>query len=181
MATGSVTAGSVNTNDVSSNPFSKLQNSFFFHLTILGWAIKLKKFHVIKAFIRKPYNLSLPVDVLGNPTLHFIAMYGTADMIQLVIEANKKLRIEQTNLQGYTPGMVAAKYKNVLVAKKLSSYHSDVRRWLDVSYTGWVLALVRRKEKYECNTQTGRYGDDDETYFIIKPDPIYITWYKYTT
>lgn len=157
-------------------PLHRLQDRFFSGLTLLAWTVQLSKAKVMAFFTRRGYKVGAAVDRLGNPALHYVAMHGTVEMAELVL-ADKNLRLEATNAAGYTAGMLAAKHKNFHVAKKLFEAKVDCRRSLEGSYAGWVLAFVRKREQFEMNLQTGRYGDDDVKYFNISPDPFYVTWY----
>lgn len=157
-------------------PLHRLQDRFFCGLTLLAWTVRLDKPKVMAFFTRRGYKVAAVVDGLGNPALHFVAMHGTVEMAELVL-ADRSIRLEATNSEGYTAGMLAAKHKNFHVAKKLFEAKVDCRRSLEGSYAAWVLAFVRKREKYEMNLQTGRYGDDDVKYFDISPDPFYVTWY----
>ena len=157
-------------------PVHRLQDRFFAGLTLLAWTVQLGKPKALAFFARRGYKVTVPVDMHGNLALHYVAMYGTAEMAELVL-AEKAMRLEQTNNAGYTAGMLVAKYGNCRVAKKLFECKVDCRRSLEGCYAGWVLAFVRRRERNERNLQTGRYGEDDVNYFSIAPDPFYVTWY----
>lgn len=155
----------------------KLQDQMFCGLTVLGWIIKLGKPKALQYFMRRGYKVTVPVDAAGNPALHFVAMHGSAEMVETIL-IDKSIRLELVNPSEYTAGMLAVKHKNFFVAKKLFESRADCRRSLAGGYAAWVLAFVRRREKNEVNLQTGRYGDDDSKYFDISPDPFYITWYS---
>ena len=157
-------------------PLHRLQERYFNDLSVIGWSIRLSKAKSLQFFLRRGFKVTSPVDASGNPALHFVAMHGTAEMVDMVL-SDRTIKLEQLNRDGWTAGMLAAKYKNFPVMKKLYEARVDCRRSLDGSYSGWVLAFVRRREKNEINTQTGRYGDDDVKYFDISPDPFYTTWY----
>ena len=158
----------------------KLQRVYCSGLTAAGWAIRLHRPHVLKFAVRKPYDLTTPVDIYGNPALHLIAMYGTAEMVDIVL-SDKATRIELCNVEGLTAGMVAARYKNLEVLRNLFHRGADARRWLGAGCAAWVLAFVRRKERFEKNLQTGRCGDDDDRYFGLGADPFYSMWYDPTS
>ena len=98
-------------------------------------------------------------------------------MVDIVL-ADKSILLEAQNPDGFTAGMLAAQSGNQVVAQRLFHFKASPRRCLDGCYAAWVLAAVRKAECNERNLQTGRYGDDDETYFDIAPDPFYITWYS---
>jgi hypothetical protein len=158
-------------------PVHLLQGLFFSRLTLLAWTVQLAKPKALAFFTRRGYKVTAVVDRQGNPALHYVAMHGTVEMAEIVL-ADKSLRLEQTNSNGFTAGMLATRHGNFHVAKKLFEAKVDCRRSLDGAYAGWVLAFVRRREKNEVNLQTGRYGDDDIKYFDIAPDPFYVTWYS---
>lgn len=155
----------------------KLQDQVFCGLTVLGWVIRLAKPKALQYFMRRGYKVTVPVDVEGNSALHFVAMHGTAEMVEIIL-VEKSIRLEQPNPAGFTAAMLAVKHKNFFAAKKLFEFRADCRRSLAGGYAAWVLAFVRRREKNEMNLQTGRYGDDDNKYFDTSPDPFYITWYN---
>ncbi len=160
---------------------SKLQDVFFLDLNLAGWAVRLGNIKALQVLVRKSYDTSLPVDTADrNPLLHFVARYGTPDMVDVVM-TDRRTRLEQTNARGETAGMIAAKFGQVKNAKRLFEYKANPRRSLEGRYAAWVLAHVRRKEKNEMNLQTGRVGEDDERYFDISPDPFYTTWYSSAT
>jgi len=164
------------TMDKETASLSKLQRAYFMNLSAAGWAIRLNRPQVLKFVVRKPYDLSVPVDIYGNPALHLVAMYGTSEMVDIVL-SDKATRIEQCNMQGLTAGMVAARCKNLPVIRNLFHRGADARRWLGVGCAAWVLTFVRRKECFEKNLQTGRCGDDDDRYFGLEADPFYSMWY----
>jgi ankyrin repeat protein len=87
------------------------------------------------------------------------------------------IRLEQADRQGFTAAMRAVQTGNWVMFKKLLDYRASPRKALQAKYAAWVLAFVRRFERREINTQTGRVGDDDDQYFSVSPDPFYSTWY----
>jgi hypothetical protein len=154
---------------------TKLSDEMFQDINIVGWVIRLHNIGALQYFVKKGLNVTRPVDHRGNPCLHYIAMYGIAEMVD-VIMVDKRLRWEQQNRRGLTAGMLAAKQGNQKVAKKLFACKASARSSLDGKYCGWVLAFARRSERFEKNMQTGRYGDDDDLYFSFV-DPLYTMWY----
>lgn len=161
-------------------PVSRLQDLCYQDLTVLGWVIALGKPRVMRFLVKKGYDSSVPVDAGGNSALHFVALHGTSEMVDIVL-LDRGVRLEQQNSSGYTAAMLAAKAGNMSVAHRLFQRRASPRRALDGLYAGWVLAVARRKERFEKNLQTGRIGDDDETYFNVAPDPLYCTWYQPTS
>lgn len=159
-------------------PLSKLQQAYFMNLTTAGWAIRLNRPQVLKIAVSKPYDPAVSVDVYGNPALHLVAMYGTSEMVDIILSSDKATRIELCNMQGLTAGMVAARCKNLPVIRNLFHRGADARRWLGVGCSAWVLAFVRRKERCEKNLQTGRCGDDDDCYFSLGAEPFYSMWWN---
>ncbi len=157
----------------------KMSEQMFQDINLLGWSIRLHNVKVVQYIVKKGYNVTQPVDFRGNPCLHYVAMYGTPEMVDVLI-TDKRLRWEQENRRGFTAGMLAAKSGNIRVARKLFANKASARRSLDGKYAGWVLAFVRRAEKFEICTQTGRYGNDDELYFSTAPDPFFITWFSFS-
>ena len=61
----------------------------------------------------------------------------------------------------------------IKVAKRLTALHASARRGLEGMYAAWLLVFARRQEINQINTQTGRIGEDDASYF---PAPN-IGWY----
>jgi hypothetical protein len=157
----------------------KMGDQMFQDINLLGWAIRLHNLKVVQYFVKKGCNVTQPVDFRGQPCLHYVAMYGIPEMVD-VLMSDKRLRWEQENRRGMTAGMLAAKHGNVKVAKKLFGYKASARRSLEGRYAGWVLAFARKAEKFEINTQTGRYGNDDELYFNTSPDPSNTMWYSWS-
>lgn len=158
---------------------SKLQDVFFLDMNIAGWIVSLKHIKALQLLIRKGFDPTLPVESNeGNNCLHYIARYGVPEMVDIVM-TDKRTRLEAQNTRGQTAGMIAAKYGNIKLAKRLFEFKASPRKSLEGKYAGWVLAHVRRREKFEINTQTGRFGEDDERYSDISPDPFYITWYSF--
>lgn len=156
---------------------TQLKDVFFLDLNIAGWVIGLRHVKALQLLIRKGFDPTLPVESNeGNNCLHYIARFGVPDMVDCVM-TDKRTRLEALNTRGQTAGMIAAKYGNIKLAKRLFEYKASPRKSLDGKYAAWVLAHVRRREKFEINTQTGRFGDDDELHSSISPDPFYITWY----
>jgi ankyrin repeat protein len=156
---------------------TRLNDVFFLDLNAVAWIISLKNTKALQHFIKKGYDVTLPVDTLGNTCLHYIAAHGIAEMVDVIL-AEKKVRFEALNPHGQTAGMIAAKVGNFKVAKRLFEMKISARKSLEGKYSAWVLAFARRYEKKEKNLQTGRYGDDDETHFSVDPDPFYSTWYS---
>ena len=99
-------------------PVHLLQGLFFSHLTLLAWTVQLAKPKALAFFTRRGYKVTAVVDRLGNPALHYVAMHGTVEMAEIVL-TDKSLRLEQTNSAGFTAGMLATRYGNFHVAKKL--------------------------------------------------------------
>jgi predicted RNA-binding protein associated with RNAse of E/G family len=154
----------------------KLGEIYFLDVNIVGWAIRLQNLKALQYFMKKNFNITASIDARGNPCLHYIAMYGSPDMVDVLI-GDKRLRWELENARGETAGMLAAKHGNQKVAKKLFACKASARRSLDGKYAAWVLAFARKSERFEKNLQTGRVGNDDELYFDVSPDPYYVMWY----
>lgn len=154
----------------------RVSEMYFLDVNIVGWAIRMHNIKALQYFIKKNYNINASIDTLGNPCLHYIAIYGTPDMVDVLI-GDKRLRWECENAKRQTAGMLAAKHGNQKLAKKLFDNKASARRSLDGKYAGWVLAFARKSERFEMNLQTGRVGNDDDLYFNISPDPYYIMWY----
>lgn len=154
----------------------KLSEIYFLDVNIVGWGIRLHNVKVLQYFVKKNYNILAYVDVWGNPCLHYVAIYGSPEMVDVLV-GDKRLRWEWENIKHETAGMLAAKHGNQKVGKKLFDYKASARRSLNGKYAAWVLAFARRSEKFEKNLQTGRYGNDDDLYFNIDPDPYFIMWH----
>ena len=166
----------VSTSVLDTYQVSRLNDVFFLDMSALAWVISLKNVRALAHFLKKGYDITIPVDTHGNTCLHFVALHGTPDMVDIVA-ADKKVRYELPNPLGQTAGMLAAKAGNFKVAKRLFELKASPRKSLEGKYAAWVLAFARKYEKNEKNLQTGRYGDDDEKFFSTEPDPFYSTWY----
>ena len=186
------------TNTTDSFPLHRLQEYYWHSLTVIGWIIQLYKPKVLQYFIRRGYKIAIPVDTIGNPALHYAILsypYTTTsnttnssnnnssdssnimEIIDILLN-DKTLKLEQTNHNQHTAAMVATKSHNFIILKRLYEAKMDLRCCLNVYYSSWILSLIRKKEKNEINTQTGRYGEDDKLYFNISPDPFYTIWYN---
>ena len=73
--------------------------------------------------------------------------------------------------------MEAARAGNFPVAKQLIVRKASARTALEGKFYACILALSRRQEAVERNTQTGITEVDDAKYLCVAPDPNYITWY----
>eukprot|EP00981_Chlorochromonas_danica_P010582 scaffold3290_cov165-Ochromonas_danica.AAC.25 len=155
----------------------RLNDVLFLDLNAVAWIIRMHNIKALTHFLKKGYDPTLPVDITGNSSLHCIAAYGVVEMVDLVVN-DKRIRYEQTNPIGETAAMIAVKAGNFFVARRLFELRVSARDSLRGKYSAWALAFARKYEKKERNTQTGRYGDDDERYFNTSPDPFYITWYE---
>ncbi|RYH32314.1 ankyrin repeat domain-containing protein [archaeon] len=166
----------VSTSVLDTYQISRLNDVFFLDMNAVAWVISLKSTRALTHFLKKGYDVTIPVDTVGNSCLHFVAANGSADMVDIVA-ADKRVRYEMPNPLGQTAGMLAAKAGNFKVAKRLFELKASPRKSLEGKYAAWVLAFARKYEKNEKNLQTGRYGDDDERFFPTDPDPFYSTWY----
>jgi ankyrin repeat protein len=89
------------------------------------------------------------------------------------------LRLEGTNNAGLTAAAEAAISGNLPVLRELVAHKASARTGLRKGkYWAFLLALARRQESVEINTQTGMIGDDDTKYHSVAPDPHYTTWYQ---
>lgn len=156
---------------------NRLNDVFFIDLNAVGWIIHLHNANALLHFMKRGYDVALPVDSEGNSALHCIAANGTAEMVDIVV-SDKRVRFEQLNLIGQTAGMIAAKNGNFKCAKRLFELRASARKSLEGKYAAWVLAFARKYEKNEKNLQCGRVGDDDAKYFDTSPDPFHSTWYN---
>ncbi len=141
-------------------------------MTLVAWCIKMKNANALIRLVRKGYVMSLAADLEGNSPLHCIAKYGIASMVDTVL-IDETVLIEALNRKGNTAMMEAAKSGNIKVAKRLTALHASARRGLEGMYAAWLLVFARRQEINQINTQTGRIGEDDASYF---PAPN-IGWY----
>ena len=142
-------------------------------LTVAGWCIKLGNHQALNLLRKNKYNMCLPADISGNCALHLVARFGTAPMVDIIIES-ESVQIEGLNQRGRTPLMEAAMSDNFRVAKRLVGCHASARRGLAGKYCAWLLVMARRQEENVKSLQTGRIGEDDEMYFP-SPEP---TWYE---
>jgi ankyrin repeat protein len=160
------------------NPITPLQSIFYNDCSLFGWAIRAKNVPVITYLFRKGMNPNKVVDIKENNTsLHYAVLYGNLMVVDTVLNAHDEiLHLEQVNGAGLTAAMIASKTGNFQITKKLLRCGCHGRTALGGKYWGWLLAMVRQRERLEMNTQTGVYGDDDETYFSNRPDPNYLIW-----
>ena len=215
------------------------QNYKFNGRSLIAWAIFAKNYGVFEYLLSIGVNPTVPVDDDNNSCLHFVAKYGTSNMMALlltnfpvskafsVVLSPKKGRIdpsssssnnnsssllllssaalasmslfdsvsttslvsstlaaswqivlEATNTRGRTAAMEAAIAGNIAVAKQLIIRKASARTALNARYYAALLALARRQERVEINTQTGITDADDLKYFCVAPDPSYTVWYK---
>ncbi len=140
--------------------------------TVAGWCIKLGNHAALNLLRKNRYNMDLPADIGGDSALHLVAKFGTAPMVDIIVQSDS-VHIEGANKKGRTPLMEAAIADNFRVAKRLISCHANARRGLAGKYCAWLLVMARRQEETIQNLQTGRIGDDDAMYFPA-PDP---SWY----
>lgn len=156
---------------------AKMQDVFFLDMSVAAWALALHHAKALQFLLKRGLNTGLSVDSDGHPALHFVALHGTVELVDILV-ADKKLRLEQRDRQQCTAAMLAVRADNFSVAKRLFELRASPRKALEGRYAAWVLAFVRRYERNEINTQTGRTGDDDSKYFPVDPDPFYSTWYS---
>lgn len=160
-----------------SNPIIPLQSIYYHDINIFGWSIRAKNVPVITYLFRKGVNPNKYVDIHHNTSLHYAVMHGNLSVVDTVLNAHDEiLHLEHENDDGYTAAMIASKAGNFHITKKLLRCGCNGRTALRGKYWGWLLAMVREREKLEVNTQTGIYGDDDERYFSNSPDPNYLIW-----
>jgi hypothetical protein len=161
--------------------FQDLSTVYFEGLTIGGWVIKLGNVSALGKIMRRGYNAAATADLFGNNLLHLAAQCGTPEMIEILITANPRIRIEQENNFRRTAAMEGAIASNFLATKALlQRYRADARRALEGRYMAWILAAARRRERFEKNLNTGRTGDDDELYYSLAPDPNYLAFLQST-
>ncbi len=170
---------------------SKLQDSYFNQMTLVAWVIRLGHVKALQYLLRRSscfYNYSQSLDAdLRYPLLHYIAVYGTGEMLDTVLNTvqainadvtNNKivtnaadkafvprvitLRYSHANNIDETPVLLACRHNNFSVGKKLAALKINLRDGFRGRYPAWALAFVKQLEQKEKNLQTGRYGDDDE-------------------
>ena len=144
-------------------------NSLFCGLSLAGWCISLGNSSALQWLLKHGYDASAPVNApaQGDLCLHLAAAVGTAPMIDAIL-ADPKVRIEAENGRGCSPLMEAARAGNQKTAKRLVVHKASARRGMEGKYWGWLLAFARKQEETEKSLQTGRIGDDDERYFMVK-------------
>lgn len=156
---------------------NSLQLVLYNNCNIFGWSIRAKNVQVITYLFRKGVNPNNVVDNNNNTALHYSALYGNLSVVDTVLNAHDEiLLLETENSQKCTAAMISSKLGNFQMTKKMLRCGCNGRKALEGKYWGWLLALVREREKLEMNTQTGIYGDDDELYFSLKPEPNYLMW-----
>lgn len=161
---------------------------FFRGTSLLGWMIKFNHLSAIKELVKLGGAIDGPIDTEGNSALHLAVRYGSEKMVEYIVDLlnqqpSRLLRFEMLNIYGRTAameGMLAGDLSDFHAVKKLIKLGADPRRALRGKYYAWVLALARKKESREVNTQTGRIGDDDERYFPVKLDPNFVFWFDDT-
>jgi len=132
--------------------------------SIAAWCVRLGNDVALQQLLRRNYNVSLPADASGDSCLHIIARYGTASMIDAVMN-DERTRIEAETARGTTPLMEASRVGNYFTCKRLVKKGANARRGLAGKYWGWLLLMAQRQEACEKNVQTGRIGNDDDAYF----------------
>jgi ankyrin repeat protein len=154
-----------------------LQHVLFLDYTILGWAIQSQNVQVITYLLRVGIHPESMVDKSGNNALQYSSFLGCLKVVDTVLNAHDEMLIlEKENNDGMTAAMLAAKSGNFIITRKLLRCGCNPRKALAGKYWGWLLAMVRQKERYQIDTQTGIYGDDDKKYFSLHPDPTDIMW-----
>lgn len=148
-------------------------NVMFGGLSAAGWCIRLGSSNLLQRLYKKGLSPTAAADVRGDSCLHIIARYGTIAMVDVTV-SDETVIIEGLNRYGNSALMEAAKMGNFHIAKRLIACYASARRGLNGRYWGWLLALARKQESVESNLQTGRIGEDDNTYFAC-PDPC---WYE---
>jgi uncharacterized glyoxalase superfamily protein PhnB len=176
---------------VSKAPMTPLQTVLYHGCNIFGWAIRAKNVPVITYLFRKGVNPNKVVDGHpqqqggtetgtqggGNSAVHYAVLHGNLMVVDTVLNAHDEiLHLEEENAKGMTAAMLAAQMGSYQVTKKLVRCGCSGRAALRGKYWGWLLAMVREREKHEMNTQTGIYGEDDDRYFSNSPDPTYLVW-----
>jgi hypothetical protein len=132
---------------------------------------------VLTYLFRKGVNPNKVVDLQGNSAVHYAVLHGNLMVVDTVLNAHDEiLHLEEENSKGLTAAMLASKMGNHQVTKKLLGCGCNGRAALGGKYWGWLLAMVRERERREVNTQTGIYGEDDDLYFSNRPDPTYLIW-----
>ena len=86
-------------------------------------------------------------------------------MVDITLNNDSSVLVDGMNTFGCTALMEASKIGNFATAKSLVRNHASARRGMGGKYWGWLLALARKQESTQINTQTGRMGDDDTMYF----------------
>lgn len=154
-----------------------LENKLFCGYTLLAWSVRLNNFKAFKKIINTSNGNSM-MDNFGNTGLHFVSRYGTKEMLETLLRKSKGLRYEELNCFGRTPAMECAIASNYHCMKKLLSLGANLRRALDAKYYAWILVLARKRELQEKNLQTGKIGDDDNTWHTMGVLPYYLIHYS---
>ena len=152
-----------------------LQNKYFRGLNIVGWAIKSKNVNALSYIYKNGLRTCDPVDQHGNNSLHSVLSHGSKDQLNVVLKSGPII-FEERNKSNQTAAMAGVRsgnIKNVIVLLKAGA---NARTALSEKYAAWVLVFARRKEIFEKNTQTGRYGDDEMRWHPMFPDPDYLFW-----
>ena len=133
-------------NDVNSTIAQLADGITYGGFTVAGWCIKLGNHAALNLLRKNKYNMDLPADISGNCPLHLVAKFGTAPMVDIILQSDN-VHIEGINKRGLTPLMEAAKSDNFRVAKRLVSCHANARRGLAGKYCAWLLVMARRQER----------------------------------
>jgi hypothetical protein len=182
MSTKSGPVGTNTTTNAGGMPdnatIARLQDMYYEGLNIIGWCIRWKHSKCLQWLLKKGFDVTVSVEtILYQPVLHYVIYHGTVDMVDIV-KTDKRLRWEQLNDESNTVAMIAAKTHAIKMAKKLFENRANARKALEGRYAGWVLAWVKKLERNEINTQTGRTGEDDIRYFHSASQPFFTFWYS---
>lgn len=185
---GSVAAKTDTTNSKSPATHA-LEGLFYRGWSLLGYALKFGNNNAFKALLSVGLRPFVPLDEDGNTALHLACKYDNVDAVRAVLAIKGSLvasiPFEIRNkpharmggiIQGLTAVGVGALAGSMRAVSLLVKAGADPRTGLEGKYSAWLLAIVRRKEKYETNLQTGYFGDDDVKYFPTAPDPMFVFW-----
>lgn len=147
---------------------SILERSKFCGYTLIAWAIRLGRRSAVEFLLRFGVNPAAAADGEGNNCLHLTAKFASgpsATALVLSLIADRRIKLEAENFEGLTAAACGAKFGGDSIATRtLLRNKAEAQRCLRGKYWAWVLATWRRQERWQVNSQTGRFGDDDTMY-----------------
>lgn len=120
---------------VDSRSEGNISDYFYGGYNALGWCIRLNSMTSLQIFVKRGALLSSAVDVVGTPCLHLAARLGNAALIDIILMADNKRRIEIENTHGNTAAMEGAAAGNFSSTRQLLRRGANARRALGITYS----------------------------------------------